>query len=76
MPFVAPSLSFVKASAHPGRRITPSANPPYGPNMQLSDNCDDFIRKLDRIEPRFGDTSPLPFEAPKEKPERLYEVAD
>ena len=25
--------------------------------MQLSDNYDDFIRKLDRIKPRFGDSA-------------------
>ncbi len=39
--------------------------------MQLSDHYDDFIQKLDRVRPRFGDTLPLPFEAPKEKVEPL-----
>lgn len=39
--------------------------------MQLSNNYDDFIQKLDRVKPRFGDTLPLPLEAPKEKNEPL-----
>ena len=39
--------------------------------MQLSDNYDDFIQKLDRVKPRFGDTLPLLPEAPKEKIEPL-----
>jgi hypothetical protein len=39
--------------------------------MQLSDDYDDFIQKLDRVRPRFGDTLPLPLEAPKEKVEPL-----
>jgi hypothetical protein len=39
--------------------------------MQLSENYDDFIRKLDRVKPRFGDTLPLPLEGPKEKIEPL-----
>lgn len=39
--------------------------------MQLSDNYEDFIRKLDRVKPRFGDTLPLPFEGPKESDEPL-----
>ncbi len=39
--------------------------------MQSSDNYDDFIRKLDRVKPRFGDTLPLPLEAPKDKIEPL-----
>jgi hypothetical protein len=39
--------------------------------MQLSDNYDDFIQKLDRVKPRFGDTLPLPLEGPKEKIEPL-----
>jgi hypothetical protein len=39
--------------------------------MQLSDDYDDFIRKLDRVKPRFGDTLPLPLEGPKEKKELL-----
>ncbi len=30
--------------------------------MKLSGDWDDFMRKLDRIHPRFGDTMPLPFE--------------
>jgi hypothetical protein len=30
--------------------------------MQLSDDYDDFIRKLDRVKPRFDETLPLPFE--------------
>lgn len=30
--------------------------------MQLSDDYDDFIRKLDRVKPRFGETLQLPFE--------------
>ena len=44
--------------------------------MQLSDNYDDFIQKLDRVKPRFGDTLPLPPEAPKEKIELLKEAAN
>jgi hypothetical protein len=35
--------------------------------MQLSSGYDDFISKLDRVKPRFGDTLPLPFDG--EKPE-------
>jgi hypothetical protein len=31
--------------------------------MKLSDNWDDFIRKLDRLHPRFGDTIPLDFDS-------------
>jgi hypothetical protein len=29
--------------------------------MQLSDDYGDFIRKLDRVKPRFDETLPLPF---------------
>ena len=29
--------------------------------MQLSNGCDDFINKLDRVKPRFGETLQLPF---------------
>jgi len=29
--------------------------------MQLSNGCDDFINKLDRVKPRFGETQQLPF---------------
>lgn len=32
--------------------------------MKLSDNWDDFMRKLDRIHPRVGDTMSLPFDEP------------
>jgi hypothetical protein len=39
--------------------------------MLLSDNYEDFIQKLDRVKPRFGDTLPLPLEGPKEKTEPL-----
>jgi P63C domain. len=39
--------------------------------MQLSENYDDFIRKLDRVKPRFSETLPLPLEGPKEKDEPL-----
>jgi hypothetical protein len=39
--------------------------------MQLSDTYDDFIQKLDRVRPRFGDTLPLPLEGPKDKGEPL-----
>ena len=41
------------------------------PTIKLSDDYDDFIRKLDRVKPRFGDTLPLPLEGPKEKKELL-----
>ncbi len=30
--------------------------------MQLSDDYDDFIQKLDRVKPRFGETLALPFD--------------
>jgi hypothetical protein len=33
--------------------------------MQLSNDYDDFIQKLDRVKPRFGETLQLPFDAPK-----------
>jgi hypothetical protein len=35
--------------------------------MQLSDDYDDFLTKLDRVKPRFDETLPLPFneEQPK-----------
>jgi hypothetical protein len=32
--------------------------------MMLSDSYDDFIRKLDRVKPRFGETIPLPLDSP------------
>jgi hypothetical protein len=39
--------------------------------MQLSEDYDDFLKKLDRVKPRFGETLPLPLEGPKEKIEKL-----
>jgi hypothetical protein len=33
--------------------------------MMLSDNYDDFISKLDRVRPRYGETLPLPLDMPK-----------
>lgn len=32
--------------------------------MMLSDDYDDFIRKLDRVKPRYGETLALPFDSP------------
>jgi hypothetical protein len=41
--------------------------------MRLSGNFndDDFIRKLDRVTPGYGDKLPLPLEGPKQKIEPL-----
>jgi len=33
--------------------------------MILSDSYDEFLAKLDRVRPRYGETLPLPLEAPK-----------
>jgi hypothetical protein len=35
--------------------------------MQLSDDYDDFLRKLDRVKPRFDETLQLPFEGERPK---------
>jgi hypothetical protein len=35
--------------------------------MQLSNDYDDFIAKLDRVKPRYGETLPLPLEEPNGK---------
>lgn len=32
--------------------------------MMLSENYDDFLAKLDRVKPRYGETMPLPLDAP------------
>jgi hypothetical protein len=39
--------------------------------MQLSDDYDDFIGKLDRVKPRFDETLPLPFDG--ERPKLVFE---
>ena len=33
--------------------------------MMLSDNYEDFIVKLDRVKPRYGETMPMPLDSPK-----------
>jgi hypothetical protein len=35
--------------------------------MQLSDDYDDFLQKLDRVKPRFGETLQLPFDGERPK---------
>jgi hypothetical protein len=33
--------------------------------MQLSDDYEEFVRKLDKVKPRFGETLPLPLDMPR-----------